>query len=183
MNAKNQMATDRPSGHVRNNGGRLSVVGSDDPTAWGTLIRAVNFYARTSEMVGKGLLVERTGTGLLLIPVRMWSQMDIRDLEKLRSRVSELPSELDVRLEPMEVGPWLDGWWLHVPKTRLDEVSRALLRRPGALGWGSLVDRMVSYDDEELESAVASHALPILPEPVRAELQRRLARKAMREQE
>lgn len=185
MNAKNQTAADLPFADLRNTEVRLSVVRPADLPEWRTLITAVNFYVGTSGAVGEGVLVDWKGTRSLLIPVHTRNSMNVRDLEKLKSRVSELPAEWDVRLERIAAAPSLvgvDSWWLHLPNTRRDELSRALLRRPGALGWGSLVDQLASYDYEELVCAVASLGLPILPEPVRSELLRRTMRRMALEQ-
>lgn len=182
MNAEDQMATDRPSGHVRSNGVRFSVARSEELPAWSTLIKAVNFYVSTSDVVGEGMFVERKGTRWLVIPVHTGNPVDVRDLGTLESRVSELPAEWGVRLERFEEVPTpagVDFSYLNVPERRVDEVSRALLEQPGALGWGSLVDHLESCED--LESKVASLQLPFVPMPVCSELVRRIVRRAVSE--
>jgi hypothetical protein len=179
MKVENQMVTDRPSWYVRSNGVNLSVMRSKDLPNWSTLIAAVNFYVSTSEAVGEGILEERKGTHCLIIPVNTSNPVDAHDLATLESRVSELPAEWDVKLERCEDFPPLLGMdfsYLHVPAKRVDEVSRALLEQPGALGWGSLVAQLTSYDDEDLASAVASLGLPFIPPPVHSELLRRTMR-------
>ena len=182
MKVENQMVTDCPSWYVRSNGVNLSVMRSKDLPNWSTLITAVNFYVSTSEAVGEGILEERKGTHCLIIPVNTSNPVDAHDLATLESRVSELPAEWDVKLERFEDFPPLLGMdfsCLHVPAKRVDEVSRALLEQPGALGWGSLVAQLTSYDDEALASAVASLGLPLIPLPIHSELLHRTTKRAM----
>lgn len=110
-------------------------------TSMNRVLIGINHYITTSELIGAGLAMPVDNKIKFFILVNINHPTDVSDWQKLSSRLQEISSpQFEIEYhgrDEIKNGTKFDQYTITLLEKDCDEFAKALMIKPGPMGWGS----------------------------------------------